>query len=163
MAFVHSKLLVDTGRVSHDLIHASDWLPTLYYAAGGDLNDVKTKLDGFNMWNMLSFSDPSPRKEVLHNIDPVAKNAAIRMGKYKLLVNQDMNFFSSWYRRFTSRRDPDDDDQILQINVLQGAELVCTKWEKRDSTFDCDPSQSPCLYDMERGNRFPGGIVIKCL
>lgn len=135
--------------MSEDLMHVTDWLPTLYHAAGGDINDIKAKVDGYNMWNTLSFSKQSPRHEVLHNIDPITKNAAIRMGKYKLVVNQDMNFYSSWYQRFKSRRDPDDDAEILKLEVLTGAEVLCTKWEKRDSTFDCDPSQSPCLYDIE--------------
>ena len=152
MSFIHSPLLVDTGRVSEELMHVTDWLPTLYHVAGGDIDDIQAKLDGYNMWNMLSFSKPSPRREVLHNIDPVTKNAAIRMGKYKLIVKQDMNFYSSWYQRFSSRREADEDGEVLKINVLNGAELMCTKIKKRDSTFDCDPSRSPCLYDIDRGN-----------
>ena len=98
VAFVHSPLLVDAKRVSNDIMHVTDWLPTLYHAAGGDLDDIKIKLDGYNMWNMISLSKRSPRKEVLHNIDPVTKTAAIRMGKYKLIVNQNMNYYSSWYQ-----------------------------------------------------------------
>ena len=140
-------------------MHVTDWLPTLYHAAGGDLNDIKTKLDGYNMWNTLSFSKQSPRREVLHNIDPIARTAAIRMGKFKLIVNQNMNFYSSWYQRSQARRDPDDDEEVLKINVLSGAEVMCTKLEKRDSTFDCDPSQSPCLYDIETGNTTGGPVI----
>jgi arylsulfatase A-like enzyme len=98
VAFVHSPLLVDTKRVSNDVMHVADWLPTLYHAAGGDLDDIKIKLDGHNMWNTISLSKPSPRKEVLHNIDPITKTAAIRVGKYKLIVNQNMNYYSSWYQ-----------------------------------------------------------------
>ena len=149
VAFVHSPLLVDAQRVSNDIMHVADWLPTLYHVAGGDLDDIKIKLDGYNMWNMISLSKLSPRKEVLHNIDPVTKTAAIRMGKYKLIVNQNMNYYSSWYQRFQSRRDPDDDFDILKIKVLPGAELTCSNFEKRTSTFDCDPSISPCLYNIE--------------
>ena len=105
VAFVHSPLLVDTKRVSNDVMHVTDWLPTFYHAAGGDLDDMKTKLDGYNMWNMISLSQTSPRKEVLHNIDPITKSAAIRIGKYKLIVNQNMNYYSSWY-------------QVLEGNVV---------------------------------------------
>ena len=95
---MHSPLLIDKKRVSNEIIHVTDWLPTLYSVAGGDLDDIKIRLDGYNMWDVISQSMPSPRKEVLHNIDPITKTAAIRMGKYKLIVNQDMNYFSSWYR-----------------------------------------------------------------
>ena len=106
VAFIHSPLLVDTKRVSNDVMHVSDWLPTLYHAAGGDLDDMKIKLDGYNMWNTISLSEPSPRKEVVHNIDPITKNAAIRIGKYKLIVNQNMNYYSSWYQVLESSMVP---------------------------------------------------------
>ncbi|XP_046851243.1 arylsulfatase B-like [Xenia sp. Carnegie-2017] len=149
VAFVHSPLLIDKKRVSNEMIHVTDWLPTLYSVAGGDLDDIRIRLDGYNMWDVISQSMPSPRKEVLHNIDPITKTAAIRMGKYKLIVNQDMNYFSSWYRRFHSRRDPDDHFKDVKLKILTGAELTCSTVEKRDSTFDCDPSISPCLYNIE--------------
>lgn len=70
-----------------DLMHVTDWLPTLYSAAGGDIHDLN-KTDGFDMWQtLLSESTDSPRVEILHNIDPVSGAAAYRFGKWKLIEN----------------------------------------------------------------------------
>ena len=52
VGFVHSPLLKNPGRISHEFVHVSDWFPTLVEGvASGSLNE--TKLDGFNQWSTI--------------------------------------------------------------------------------------------------------------
>ena len=69
-----------------ELMHVTDWLPTLYSIAGGDIKNLRN-VDGYDMWNTLSKAIESPREEILHNIDPKSGQAAIRFRNWKLLVN----------------------------------------------------------------------------
>lgn len=93
-SFVHSPLLAAKGRVSMDLMHLTDWLPTLCGLAGGDC-DKLSNLDGYDMWPTLSEGQASPRQELVHNIDPVTWTSALRYQQWKLVVNESKNVFLS--------------------------------------------------------------------
>ncbi|XP_077555992.1 arylsulfatase I-like [Haemaphysalis longicornis] len=84
-AFIWSPLLAKRRRVSPQMMHISDWLPTLYHAAGGLPDCLERRLDGYNMWDTLSRDLSSPRTEVLYNIEPKERTAALRYGDYKLV------------------------------------------------------------------------------
>uniref|UniRef100_H2ZZ33 Arylsulfatase family member J n=1 Tax=Latimeria chalumnae TaxID=7897 RepID=H2ZZ33_LATCH len=103
VGFVHSPLLKKKGSVCRGLVHITDWYPTLVTLAKGHLKDEQ-HLDGYDVWESISEGRPSPRVDILHNIDPIytkAKNgswaagfgiwntaiqAAIRVGHWKLLT-----------------------------------------------------------------------------
>ncbi|KAM6919192.1 arylsulfatase I-like [Xenentodon cancila] len=72
VAFVHSPLLRRRRRVSKDLLHVTDWFPTLVGLAGGNISQSQG-LDGFDVWSTISEGKESPRQEILHNIDPLHK------------------------------------------------------------------------------------------
>ncbi|CAN7998969.1 unnamed protein product, partial [Ixodes hexagonus] len=84
-AFIWSPLLKRKSIVSDQMMHVTDWLPTLYSAAGGNPQSLG-KLDGTDMWVPLAYGSASPRYEVLYNIDPVDNNAALRYTNYKLVL-----------------------------------------------------------------------------
>ena len=81
----------------------------LYIPTGGTLDQAPTPLDGMNVWNTISNGDPSPRKEILINIDvePQTENSfrklstdiyegiALRAGDMKLLLSVPN---ASWYK-----------------------------------------------------------------
>jgi len=52
------------GRTYSGIIHISDWLPTLYTIAGGNVKAI-AKLDGKDVGSALRADQPSPRHEVL--------------------------------------------------------------------------------------------------
>ncbi|XP_077531580.1 arylsulfatase B-like [Haemaphysalis longicornis] len=96
-AFVWSPM-IRTPRVSRQLMHVSDWLPTLYSAAGGNVEDLGD-IDGVDMWHSLVSGAGSPRSEVLHNIDPVWNMSALRVGSYKYVQGTyGGGNFDGWYK-----------------------------------------------------------------
>ena len=48
------------ARVSHGLIHITDWLPTFFALAGGNPNHV-VEGEGFNVWDIIDNETPSQR------------------------------------------------------------------------------------------------------
>ncbi|CAH0561206.1 unnamed protein product [Brassicogethes aeneus] len=90
-AFIWSPLLVQSARVSTDLVHITDWLPTLYSAANGDIGAVDPDLDGIDQWSSLVYDLPSPRNDILINIDEKTRNAALRFYNWKLIVGTSQN------------------------------------------------------------------------
>lgn len=78
-----SPKLIKPGRIGRQLIHISDWLPTLLTAAGGDPSNLT--IDGMDIWHALSEDTESPRKMVLHNIDDIYGVAGITYGDWKFI------------------------------------------------------------------------------
>ena len=101
VGFIHSPLLKKRGYVSQQMMHVTDWLPTLYTAAGGNPSDIKVT-DGIDQWEVLSQNGKTKRTELLHNIDPISKKAAIRVGEYKLLTGHISKTWGGWYPPWTS-------------------------------------------------------------
>lgn len=65
-------------------VHAIDLYPTLLKLAGVPL-EQKKPLDGFDIWPVISTGAPSPRKEVLVNVEDF--RGALISGSWKLVVH----------------------------------------------------------------------------
>lgn len=76
---------IPAGTVSHQLMHSTDWLPTICHVAGVSTNGTQP-LDGFNQWDTLRGQDASPRTFIAHNVPPTGLQGAFRLGEYKLLM-----------------------------------------------------------------------------
>ena len=102
-------------------MHCTDWVPTLLQAAGAphaawrapDVGSGGT-VDGISVWPMLSINASSARKEILNNINEVANSAALRVGKFKVLLGAKENASSGWY----------DGDHFHSFIVSEG-KLLC--------------------------------------
>lgn len=88
VALVWSSLIHQRPRVSNELMHITDWLPTLYSAAGGDITGLDPEIDGIDQWPTFAYDLPSARNDVLLNIDESTRNAALRFYNWKLIVGR---------------------------------------------------------------------------
>jgi arylsulfatase A-like enzyme len=73
---------IKPGTVVHGMIHVVDTYPTLVGLAGAQLGKNKA-LDGMDMWPTISHGKPSPRTEVIYNVEPF--RAGVREGDWKLI------------------------------------------------------------------------------
>ncbi|XP_012265045.2 arylsulfatase B-like [Athalia rosae] len=85
VAAIWSPLIEKSNRVSNQLMYMTDWLPTLYAAAGLNVNDLGS-IDGVNMWPALRNNKTSPRSDLVVNIDDIFNYAAIRKGDFKYVI-----------------------------------------------------------------------------
>ena len=92
--------LIQQGKRYSNLMHVTDWLPTLSEAAGIDLSALGRgfrNLDGKSHWQHIVQADdhaaaplPAPRSEILFNIEGIngTGEASLRVGDWKLLRSE---------------------------------------------------------------------------
>ncbi len=73
---------VPAGIRLDEMIHVVDLFPTFATLAGASTAKCKP-LDGLNVWSSIAEGKPSPRTEVVYNVEPY--RAAIRQGDWKLM------------------------------------------------------------------------------
>lgn len=81
---------IKKGYISDQLMHITDWLPTILSIADYSTMDLLNieNLDGFNHWSDLVHGDkPNKRNKILLNYDPISKIYGYRYYKWKLIVD----------------------------------------------------------------------------
>lgn len=73
--------VIQPGEVD-GLIHVVDLYATFAALAGAPTDNAKA-LDGFNVWDTIATGAPSPRTEIVYNVEPF--RAALRQGDWKLV------------------------------------------------------------------------------
>jgi len=102
------------GTKSNALLHATDWLPTLVTVSGGKQGGT-LPLDGYDQWAVITQGATNQRTEVLHNIDQVAGNAALRVGDWKILTGKQD--YDGWYPAVGPPEIPTNTKNISLFNI----------------------------------------------
>lgn len=107
---------IEAGAVNQP-IHVVDMYPTLVGLAGAPLEKGKP-LDGVDVWPTIHAGKPSPRDEVVYNIEPTG--AGIRKGDWKLVWRATL---PSQVELFNVTKDPSETTNLADQNREKVAEL----------------------------------------
>ena len=136
-----------------------DWLPTILRAAGFNMSVIPDKVDGLDQWDVLNYNISSRREELLHNIDPKQKTAAIRHRNMKLIMGDaDSGVWDGWYR-------PDDHNQALHDKLNPGQEdalLSMNQNTERSENADQEGVVHSILKSLGRKPKNGKPIRINC-
>ncbi|KAL1472867.1 hypothetical protein MTO96_022648 [Rhipicephalus appendiculatus] len=184
-AFVWSPLMADRSpRVSTQLMHVTDWLPTLVHLAGGDaktLGEV-ADLDSYNQWPTISKNLASPRKSITHRFDLAGQNFVILLGDYKGFIAKHSSISrerkSAWFPLvgFEPKQSTNFEKRVSSCDAFKALErfygsgfkltdptqrgslLNCTRMVK---PIDCHVGRGPCLFNLAKDPCEQDNIVDK--
>lgn len=108
---------IKPGSSIDGLVHTVDWYPTLLSLAGAEMNQPKP-VDGIDVAATLFDGKPSPRTEIVYNIEPF--RAAIREGDWKLLWRPTL---PSSVELFNLSTDPSEAHNLAEKEPAKVAEL----------------------------------------
>lgn len=160
------------GLVYDRLFHFTDWLPTLYEMAGGDVAKLG-EIDGVShAQSLVDQKGAPPRAELLLNIDAIENHSAIIQDSYKLVTGTVYGGSSD--RWFPVSGHVDDDAAKRAMDACRGsavARLMASRGGPEPSCGDrtegnlysrpldcgvrdarpernCDSVLAPCLFDV---------------
>jgi len=99
------------------LIHAVDLYPTLATLAGASTARCKP-LDGVNVWDTIAEGRPSPRTEIVYNVEPF--RGAVRQGDWKLIWR---TMLPSSVDLYNLAEDPSEKNNLAAANADKVAAL----------------------------------------
>lgn len=158
------------NRVSNDWIHVSDLLPTLAAAANVSLQGREPQLDGMNQWDALTTGQIGPRKNILHNIDPIFNYEVYVEDGWKLVSGTTLNgtydgflgdfiepqarLNHTYYYDLVSTSVTNQVlskygkplDPVTVDNLQKLAHVICQR--RIPNATDCNPLGGYCLFDL---------------
>jgi arylsulfatase I/J len=116
VAFANWPGRIKPGVVD-DMIHIVDIYPTLVSVAGAQLGKSKP-LDGVNVWSTVSENKPTPRGEIVYNIEPY--RAGVRKQDWKLVWT---TLLPPRVELFDVAKDPTESTNLAEQNPNKVKEL----------------------------------------
>ncbi len=108
---------IKPGTVVSEMIHEVDLFPTLLGLAGGQTAGGKP-IDGLDVWGTISEGKPSPRTEIVYDLQPF--RAGLRQGDWKLVWRTPLPQAVELYNIAT---DPSESDNVAAANPDKVATL----------------------------------------
>jgi len=108
---------VRSAAVVDGMLHVVDMYPTIAGLAGASTSKSKP-LDGLDVWSTLSEGKPSPRTEIVYNIEPF--RAGVREGDWKLIWKTPLPSSSELYN---IPNDPSEKNNLAAQNPDRVASL----------------------------------------
>ena len=140
VAFANWPGHIKEGSTVNEMIHTVDLYPTLVDLAGGHLGKNKP-LDGMDVWPTISAGKPSPRTEIVYNIEPF--RAGIREGDWKLIWHTTLPQSIELYN---IAEDPSETKNLAADHPDKVAQL-----QKRANELAAE-AQKPILLQIELKN-----------
>uniref|UniRef100_A0A1B6E1L1 Sulfatase N-terminal domain-containing protein n=1 Tax=Clastoptera arizonana TaxID=38151 RepID=A0A1B6E1L1_9HEMI len=124
-SIIYSPLIGHSNTFSY-LFHVTDWLPTLYEAAGGNTLDLG-KIDGISQWETLrsGISVTPQRTTILLDIDEILKQEALIKGAWKIIkydTKSRNNFSNAYYG--SSGRDKNSPEYNITAVITSPVQLA---------------------------------------
>jgi arylsulfatase A-like enzyme len=101
---------IKAGGTVEGMVHVVDMYPTLVGLAGGTFGNNKP-LDGLDVWPAIADGQPSPRTEVIYNIEPF--RAGVRQGDWKLIWRTPL---PSAVELYNIAQDPSETNDVAAAN-----------------------------------------------
>ena len=108
---------IKPGTVVNEMIHEVDLFPTLIGLAGASTAGAKP-LDGLDVWGTISEGKPSPRTEIVYDLQPF--RAGLRQGDWKLVWRTPLPQAVELYNL---AKDPSETDNVAAANPDKVAAL----------------------------------------
>jgi hypothetical protein len=162
VALIYSPLIVNTQRVSNDLIHITDFLPT--FASLADI-ELPADVDGIDQWQMISRGAQTKRKEILHATDPIDNFSSLTFENWKLVNGTTSDgIYDGWLGRieefsidsneYIERLKESEVGKILNrissekiFELRKKAKITCPSIDIGVNMI-CEPLQAPCLFNI---------------
>lgn len=125
----------------NEVIHAVDVYPTLAALAGASIAKCKP-LDGVNVWDAIAEGKPSPRTEVIYNVEPF--RGGVRQGDWKLVWR---TILPSSVELYNLADDPYEQNNVAAANPDKVAELQ----ERLEAVAKESAKPLALLYIMKAG------------